>query len=52
MAMVMKVTLLVTELFFVFLLLWISNLKITMALHKTKEEQKADDSQTCWNNCG
>ena len=28
------------------------NLKLTMALHQTKEEQKVDDGQTCWNTCG
>ena len=36
MLMVMKVTLLVTELFFVFLLSWISYLKSTWALHQIK----------------
>ena len=48
----MKVTLLVTELFFVFLLSWINYLKSTWALHQTKGGQKADGSQTCWNTCG
>ena len=52
MVMVMKVTLLVTELFFVFLLSWINYLKSTWALHQTKGAQKADGSQTCWNTCG
>ena len=46
------VTLFVTELFFVFLLSWINNLKSTWALHQTKGGQKADSSQTCWNTCG
>ena len=52
MVMVMKVTLLGTELFFVFLLSWINYLKSTWALHKTNGGQKADGSQTCWNTCG
>ena len=47
MLMVMKVTLLVTELFFVFLLSWISYLKSTWALHQIKGGQKHGDAQTC-----
>ena len=43
----MKVTLLVTELFFVFLLSWISYLKSTWALHQIKGGQKHGDAQTC-----
>ena len=48
--MVMITALIVAERVLCFLL-WINNLKLTMALHQIKGDQKADDAQTCQKWC-